>query len=166
MNHQNNQPISIFNRVSVLHLDRLEEGTWLHSFGKSRWYAMHGWSWVLKFDELNNSSDCKKCFVHQWNKWFLLDNLSSNLMCSWLSSGYVSTNTNVIKMFDLQIGFKRQLFSILEFMTKNKFGPGKLCCKHFYKGAYMWRFFIILQLKVGYWTRMNWFYIKIFHSNS
>ena len=28
---------------------------------------------------------------------------------------------NVIKMFDLQIGFKRQLFSILVFMTKNKF---------------------------------------------
>ena len=32
LKHQNTQPIYIFNRVSVLHLDRLKEGTWLHSF--------------------------------------------------------------------------------------------------------------------------------------
>ena len=32
LKHQNTKPIYIFNRVRVLHLDRLKEGTWLHSF--------------------------------------------------------------------------------------------------------------------------------------
>ena len=30
--HKITQPLYIFNRVRVLHLDRLKEGTWLHSF--------------------------------------------------------------------------------------------------------------------------------------
>ena len=33
--HKNTQPLYIFNRVRVLHLDRLKEGTWLHSFESS-----------------------------------------------------------------------------------------------------------------------------------
>ena len=33
LKHKNTQPLYIFNRVRVLHLDRLKEGTWLHSFG-------------------------------------------------------------------------------------------------------------------------------------
>ncbi len=33
LKHQNTQPIYIFSRVRVLHLDRLKEGTLLHSFG-------------------------------------------------------------------------------------------------------------------------------------
>ena len=33
LKHQVSQPIYIFNRVRVLHLDRLKEGTWLYSFG-------------------------------------------------------------------------------------------------------------------------------------
>ena len=32
LKHKNTQPLYIFNRVRVLHLDRLREGTWLHSF--------------------------------------------------------------------------------------------------------------------------------------
>ena len=32
LKHQNTQSIYIFNRVRVLHLDRLKEGTWLYSF--------------------------------------------------------------------------------------------------------------------------------------
>ena len=32
LKHKNTQPLYIFNRVRVLHLDRLKEGTWLHSF--------------------------------------------------------------------------------------------------------------------------------------
>ena len=32
LKHKNTQPLCIFNRVRVLHLDRLKEGTWLHSF--------------------------------------------------------------------------------------------------------------------------------------
>ena len=32
LKHKNTQPLYIFNRVKVLHLDRLKEGTWLHSF--------------------------------------------------------------------------------------------------------------------------------------
>ena len=32
LKHKNKQPLYIFNRVRVLHLDRLKEGTWLHSF--------------------------------------------------------------------------------------------------------------------------------------
>ena len=32
LKHQNTQPIYIFSWVRVLHLDRLKEGTWLHSF--------------------------------------------------------------------------------------------------------------------------------------
>ena len=37
---QNTQPIYIFNRVRVLHLDRLKEGTWLHSFGKCKYLSL------------------------------------------------------------------------------------------------------------------------------
>ena len=33
LEHKNTQPLYIFNRVRVLHLNRLNEGTWLHSFG-------------------------------------------------------------------------------------------------------------------------------------
>ena len=32
LKHKNTQPLYIFNRVRVLHLDRLKEGTWLHNF--------------------------------------------------------------------------------------------------------------------------------------
>ena len=32
LKHKNTQPLYIFHRVRVLHLDRLKEGTWLHSF--------------------------------------------------------------------------------------------------------------------------------------
>ena len=32
--HKNTQPLYISNRVRVLHLNRLKERTWLHSFGK------------------------------------------------------------------------------------------------------------------------------------
>ena len=32
LKHKNTQPLYIFNRLRVLHLDRLKEGTWLHSF--------------------------------------------------------------------------------------------------------------------------------------
>ena len=32
LKHKNTQPLYIFNRVRVLHLNRLKEGTWLHSF--------------------------------------------------------------------------------------------------------------------------------------
>ena len=33
LKHKNTQPLYILNRARVLHLDRLKEGTWLHSFG-------------------------------------------------------------------------------------------------------------------------------------
>ena len=36
LKHQKTQPIYIFNRVRVLHLDRFKEGTWLHSFVRFR----------------------------------------------------------------------------------------------------------------------------------
>ena len=35
LKHKNTQPLNIFNRVRVLHLDRLKEGTWLHSFAST-----------------------------------------------------------------------------------------------------------------------------------
>ena len=34
LKHKITQPLYIFNRVRVLHLDRLKKGTWLHSFGE------------------------------------------------------------------------------------------------------------------------------------
>ena len=43
--HHSTQPILIFFRVRVLHLDRLKEGTWLHSFESVKWqllgYCLH-----------------------------------------------------------------------------------------------------------------------------
>ena len=30
--HHNTQPVLIFSRVRIIHLERLEEGTWFHSF--------------------------------------------------------------------------------------------------------------------------------------
>ena len=35
LKHKNTQPLYIFNRVRVLHLNRLKEKTWLHSFGSN-----------------------------------------------------------------------------------------------------------------------------------
>ena len=35
LKHKNTQPLYIFSRVRVLHLNRLKEWTWLHSFGSS-----------------------------------------------------------------------------------------------------------------------------------
>ena len=32
LKHKNTQPIYIFNRVRIFHLDRLKEGTWLYNF--------------------------------------------------------------------------------------------------------------------------------------
>ena len=34
LKHKNTQPLHVFNRVRVLHLGRLKEGTWLHSFAE------------------------------------------------------------------------------------------------------------------------------------
>ena len=36
LKHKNTQPLYMFNRVRVLHLNRLKERTWLHSFGLVR----------------------------------------------------------------------------------------------------------------------------------
>ena len=36
LKHKNTQPLYIFNRVRVLHLNRLKERTWLHSFVDDR----------------------------------------------------------------------------------------------------------------------------------
>jgi hypothetical protein len=38
LKHKNTQPLYMFNRVRVLHLDRLKEVTWLHSFVQKWWY--------------------------------------------------------------------------------------------------------------------------------
>ena len=44
LKHKNTQPLYIFSRVRVLHLNRLKERTWLHSFGilGSWWMDPHG----------------------------------------------------------------------------------------------------------------------------
>ena len=36
LKHKNTQPLYMFNRVRVLHLNRLKERTWLHSFGTDK----------------------------------------------------------------------------------------------------------------------------------
>ena len=51
LKHKNTQPLYIFNRVRVLHLDRLKEGTWLHSFG-FLWLKLHSsqenhYTWIF-----------------------------------------------------------------------------------------------------------------------
>ena len=45
--HHSTQPILIFSRVRVLHLDRLKEGTWLHSFDIFRVGNLRNF-WVFK----------------------------------------------------------------------------------------------------------------------
>ena len=59
LKQQNTQPIYIFNRIRVLHLDKLKEGTWLHSFGRKRWllcnkYSKIGILWG-KFSQTKNT---------------------------------------------------------------------------------------------------------------
>ena len=45
--HHSTQHILIFSRVRVLHLDRLKEGTWLHSFGLHvPWCLVHQMPWI------------------------------------------------------------------------------------------------------------------------
>ena len=39
LKHKNTQPLYIFSRVRVLHLNRLKERTWLHSF-EIRWFRI------------------------------------------------------------------------------------------------------------------------------
>ena len=40
LKYKNTKPLYIFNRVRVLHLNRLKERTWLHSFGYNREYPI------------------------------------------------------------------------------------------------------------------------------
>ena len=49
LKHKNTQPLYIFNRVRVLHIDRLKEGTWLHSFAPA---VYHQYSKTLFFPSL------------------------------------------------------------------------------------------------------------------
>ena len=56
LKHKNTQPLYILNRVRVLHLDRLKEGTWLHSFAQLRSlvsvYSLYlGTSYDFHFDK-------------------------------------------------------------------------------------------------------------------
>ena len=39
LKHKNTQPLYIFHRVRVLHLNRLKERTWLHSFGSKPYHV-------------------------------------------------------------------------------------------------------------------------------
>ena len=41
LKHKNTQHLYIFNRVRVIHLDRLKEGTWLHSFEQVQYKQMY-----------------------------------------------------------------------------------------------------------------------------
>ena len=58
LKYKNTQPLYIFNRERVLHLDRLKEGTWLHSFDDN-WliwpknYKFILILWVLLFEKKN-----------------------------------------------------------------------------------------------------------------
>ena len=45
LKHKNTQPLYIFSRVRVLHLNRLKERTWLHSFGFSSTYLCTKYKW-------------------------------------------------------------------------------------------------------------------------
>ena len=44
LKHNNAQPLYIFNRVRVLHLNRLKERTWLHSFEISKYVFISIWA--------------------------------------------------------------------------------------------------------------------------
>jgi hypothetical protein len=57
LKHKNTQPLYMFNRVRVLHLNRLKERTWLHSFGwmglkKSKTWWRNTWTVPKRFKEL------------------------------------------------------------------------------------------------------------------
>ena len=108
LKHHSTQPIYIFSRLRVLHLDRLKEGTWLHSFVHT-WLctALHGinckssslFAKVQYLDWPNSRLCCMKLhsFVHSrhhWRKketnfWYLplgwanQKSRFSNLFCQW-----------------------------------------------------------------------------------
>jgi hypothetical protein len=56
LKHKKTQSLYIFNRVRVLHLDKLKEGTWLHSFGLDWWMIINEYV-------LNISSLCGSCHI-------------------------------------------------------------------------------------------------------
>ena len=62
LKHKNTQPLYIFNRVRVLHLNRLKERTWLHSFvwreHSNLSITRHsGWDWFIMHVKLGHSMD-------------------------------------------------------------------------------------------------------------
>ena len=50
LQHHNTKPVLIFSRVRIIHLERLDEGTWFHSFGMTyclclNWKPIDDWFW-------------------------------------------------------------------------------------------------------------------------
>ena len=75
LKHKNTQPLYIFSRVRVLHLNRLKERTWLHSFGYSRWAAQY---------RLNGRLSSFFSFFSFW------------LIKTWCTSNWISNHTACI----------------------------------------------------------------------
>ena len=59
LKHKNTQPLYIFNRVRVLHLDWLKEGTRLHSFGILLVWVVYFYYGKIKYEE-NAVYKCKQ----------------------------------------------------------------------------------------------------------
>ena len=73
MKHKNTQPLYIFNRVRVLHLNRLKERTWLHSFGKIEFEKS---SWFLVYFKLHFRNKYHRTLFHFHNYLMLIREFS------------------------------------------------------------------------------------------
>ena len=71
LKHKNTQPIYIFNRVRVLHLERLKEGTWFHSFAFSLWFwKLCASMWPMNIKISHGSSGWLNGRVHRRQVFF------------------------------------------------------------------------------------------------
>ena len=80
LKHHISQPFNIFNR-RVLHLDRLKEGTWLHSFGIMRyWPSSFHYKMANQFVMKNRIKTYS--FLFTKHEWTLLVSLSTTCFFS------------------------------------------------------------------------------------
>ena len=69
LKHQISQPIYIFNRVKVFHLDRLKKGTWLHCFGHSGCPFFYVCPSQPRTSNYWSCVHCDPLLCFDWKKW-------------------------------------------------------------------------------------------------
>ena len=102
LKHKNTQPLYIFNGVRALHLDRLKEGTWLHSF-------------------VFNGSNAEKGRFCIFKNWFLKK--------TWLQKLRLDSNLVLPRLGNSGIGVHPGSNCAIEFVVFPEIARPIFCCR-------------------------------------